>query len=133
MPAEPDFVACRECVCSRIRKASRAITQHYEQFFHGSGLRSTQFNLLTTLIQTGPLPMTRLAAMLGLERTTLTRNLAPLAKQKLVRLNETEDGRVHKVEITRKGEAAARAAYPRWKAAQDSVEKLLTKFRVSLR
>jgi DNA-binding MarR family transcriptional regulator len=132
MPNPADFVACRKCVCSQIRKTSRAVTQHYERFFRGSGLRGTQFTVLATLIQTGPLPITKLAAELGLERTTLTRNLAPLAKQKLIRFLDTADARIRSVEITRKGESAALAALPRWQAAQQGVHKVLRQFDVSL-
>ncbi len=57
------------------------MTQHYERAFRGTGLRATQFTLLATLIQTGPIPLGRLAEMTGLERTTLTRNLRPLEKR----------------------------------------------------
>ncbi len=91
-------------------------------------MRGTQFTVLATLIQTGPLPMTRLAGMLGLERTTLTRNLKPLARAGLIGVGEESDRRVRLVEITPAGEAAARAALPIWKRAQASVGKVLARF-----
>ena len=80
----------------------------------------TQFTLLATLVQTGPIPTTRLADFLGLERTTLTRNLALLVRDGLVQIDEGEDRRVRKVAITPAGEEAARRAYPFWKKAQDA-------------
>ena len=86
----------------------------------GSGMRGPQFTLLATLVQTGPLPTTRLADLLGLERTTLTRNLSPLVRKGLVRIDGGEDRRVRKVAITRAGEEAARQAFPFWKKAQDA-------------
>ena len=120
-----DFVACRACVCTAIRRASRTVTHHYDEALRDSGLRNTQFTLLATLTQTGPLPMTRLAAFLSLERTTLTRNLKPLLRDGLVASRAEEDGRVRKIAITAKGEAKARAAFPFWKKAQDSARTLI--------
>ncbi len=67
-----------------LRRATRAVTAHYEAHFRGSGLRGTQFTMLSVLAQAGPLPMTRLADVLGVERTTLTRNLTVLARRGLV-------------------------------------------------
>jgi len=51
------------------------VTQHYERHFRGSGLRATQFTILATLAQTGPVSISELSAKLGLERTTLSRKL----------------------------------------------------------
>jgi DNA-binding MarR family transcriptional regulator len=125
MTVEPiDFKACRDCLCTAIRRASRAITHHYDDALRDTGLRNTQFTLLATLTQTGPLPMTRLAAFLSLERTTLTRNLKPLLRDGLVESRAEKDGRVRKIAITAKGEAKARATFPFWKIAQDRAKTL---------
>lgn len=119
------FVPCQRCVCSALRRASRAVTQHFEASFRGTGLRVTQFTLLATLIQTGPLPMSALAGRLGLERTTLTRNLQLLEKKGLVAVAGDDDRRVRRIAATRKGEAAAAAALPAWKRAQASAGAVL--------
>src|ERR1700722_12307018 len=106
--ADPAFFACRGCACAALRRASRAVTQHYEQSFRGSGLRATQFTLLAVLTQTGPLPLSSLAAQAGLERTTLTRNLRLLETKGLVRVVSIDgDQRVRRVEMTRAGRVAA--------------------------
>jgi DNA-binding MarR family transcriptional regulator len=117
---EVDFIACRQCLCTAARRRSRELTRAFEKAMRGAGVRGTQFTLLATLVQTGPLPTTRLADFLGLERTTLTRNLRPLIRAGLVRIDEGEDRRVHKVAITPAGEQAARRAFPFWKKAQDA-------------
>jgi DNA-binding MarR family transcriptional regulator len=117
---EVDFVACRQCVCTAARRRSRELTRLFEKAMRGSGVRGTQFTLLATLVQTGPLPTTRLADFQGLERTTLTRNLARLVRDGFVRIDEGEDRRVRKVAITPAGEEAARRAYPFWKKVQDA-------------
>ena len=115
-----DFIACRQCVCTAARRRSRELTRAFEKAMRGAGIRGTQFTLLATLIQTGPIPTTRLADLQGLERTTMTRNLSLLSRDGLVRIDEGEDRRVRKVAITPAGEAAARRAYSFWKTAQDA-------------
>jgi DNA-binding MarR family transcriptional regulator len=115
-----DFTACRQCACSAARRKSRELTRFYARTMRGSGLRSPQFTLLATLIQTGPMAATRLAGFLGLERTTLTRNLRPLLRDGLVAVEDDADRRVHKIAITTKGVEAARRAFPFWRKAQDA-------------
>jgi DNA-binding MarR family transcriptional regulator len=119
------FLDCRACKCSALRRASRAVTHHYEASFRGTGLRATQFILLATLAQTGPLPLTALAAMLGLERTSLTRNLRPLEKKGFIHSAAGADQRIRRIAITKKGEAAALAALNAWKQAQSTADEVL--------
>lgn len=118
--ATVDFMECRQCACAAARRASRALSQRFDAELRASGLRIMQFTALATLVQTGAMTMTRLADFMGLERTTLTRNLKPLLRDQLVEHRQEQDGRVRRVAITAKGEAAARAAFPLWKKAQDS-------------
>jgi DNA-binding MarR family transcriptional regulator len=101
------------------------VTQHYEANFRGTGLRATQFTLLALLTQTGPLPLTEMADKLGLERTSLTRNLRPLEKRGLVKTMPADDQRVRRIAITKKGENAALAALEAWKQAQSTVDDVL--------
>jgi DNA-binding MarR family transcriptional regulator len=117
---EIDFVATRQCVSTAARRRSRDLTRTFEKAMRGSGVRGTQFTLLATLVQTGPIPTTRLAEFQGLERTTLTRNLSRLVRDGFVQIHEGEDRRVRKVAITAAGEEAARRAFPFWKKAQDT-------------
>jgi DNA-binding MarR family transcriptional regulator len=119
-PERVDFSPTRQCVCSAARRRSRELTRAFDRAMRGTGLRGAQFTLLATLSQTGPIATTRLADFLGLERTTLTRNLGPLARDGLVRIDGAEDRRVHKVAITPAGENAARRAFPFWRKAQDA-------------
>ena len=119
------FHACRHCSCSALRRASRAVTQHYEACFRGTGLRATQFTLLASLAQTGPLPISLLASRLGLERTSLTRNLRPLERKGFVETLTDDDRRIRRIKITKRGEAAALDALRAWKRAQSSVGAVL--------
>jgi DNA-binding MarR family transcriptional regulator len=121
------FRICRGCTCSVLRRASRAVTQHFEAYFRGTGLRATQFTVLAELVQTGPLAISLLAAELGLERTSLARNLRPLEKKGFVVTLADDDQRIRLIKITKRGEAAALAALGAWKQAQSSVGAVLNR------
>ena len=123
----------RDCACSATRKAARGVTAHFERHFRGSGLRATQFTILSTLAQAGPLPLTKLADLLGLERTTLTRNLDALVKNKLVADAAIKDGRVRLLELTAAGALTAERSFPLWKAAQSSVDGVLAQHALGRR
>jgi len=127
------FEACRSCACSALRHASRAVTQHYERHFRGSGLRATQFTVLATLAQTGPLSISELSAKLGLERTTLSRNLRPIENSGWVTALAHGDQRIRKMALTPKGRKKAAAALPIWKRADASAEKVLRRFGLQSR
>src|SRR5919199_1509329 len=96
MPNE-ELRECGNCYCFGLRRAARIVTQHYDRHLRPAGLRATQFTILATLAQTGPMPLSRLARRLGLERTTLTRNLRPLEAKGWLTVNVEEDRRVHMV------------------------------------
>ena len=117
-PTQDPLADCTGCVCFAVRRAARAITQHYDRALRPSGLRATQFTLLTVLALAGPLPVSRAAGRLGMERTTLTRNLRPLVRQGLVTFGDGDDRRVRTLTLTAKGRRAAVAALPHWRQAQ---------------
>ena len=107
-----------ECACLNVRRTARAVTQLYDRTFAPLGLRATQVTLLVALERAGPVPFTRLADALGMDRTTLTRNLAPLQRQRLVSLRPGPDRRVRLAALTDKGRASLAAAVPLWEEAQ---------------
>ena len=113
------------CLCSSLRRASRAMTQHFEKHFRASGLRSTQFTVLSTVAQAGPLPITRLADVLALERTALGRAVRPLAERGLVDISPSADARERIVALTAAGRAKLKETLPLWKAAQRTAPALL--------
>jgi DNA-binding MarR family transcriptional regulator len=133
MRSSPSFEACRSCACSALRRASRAVTQHYERHFRGSGLRATQFTVLATLAQTGPLSISGLSANLGLERTTLSRNLRLIENKGWVSAIAHSDQRVRTMALTSKGRKKAAAALPVWRRADASVERVLRRFGLQSR
>jgi len=111
------------CACGRLRRATRALTQLYDDLMAPAGLRITQFSLLRTLTRNGAMPINALASAQLLDRTALSRNLDPLVERGLVDIVPGSDGRVREVAITRKGSAALSAAEPHWTRAQREVER----------
>ncbi|PYJ43750.1 MAG: MarR family transcriptional regulator [Verrucomicrobia bacterium] len=127
------FQECRNCACSALRRATRAVTQHYERHFRGSGLRATQFTILATLTQTGPLSISELSAKLGLERTTLSRNLRLIENKGWVSALAHDDHRVRKMALTAKGRKKAANALTVWRRADASAETVLRRFGLQSR
>ncbi len=118
---EVDTTAVRNCACAQIRRIDRAITQFYDEALAPGGLRITQFTLLATLSEAGPVNVNRLAELLSMDRTTLTRNLEPLTRQGFIRSEEGEDRRVRLVMLTTEGKAALVRALPYWHEAQSRI------------
>ncbi len=124
MSTKTDFQECDACACFAVRRAARAITQVYDRHLRATGLTANQFTVLVVLVRSGEgVPMGRLAARLGVERTTLTRNLKPLEAKRYITIRGGDDPRVRVVSITERGRAAAAAAMPAWRKAQALVGK----------
>ena len=110
------------CVSFNLRRTARAISRLYDACLAPSGLRSTQFTILMALHNAGPLPLTKLADSLVAERTTLTRNIALLERKGLLRTENGQDRREHRIAITDEGRTMLEAALPHWEEAQEVME-----------
>ena len=109
------------CVCFHLRRSARTVTQFYDHTLAPSGLRATQFTLMTVVRRTGGLPFSSLADVLGMDRTTLTRNLRPLEREGLVKIESGSDRRVRLVSLTRLGRRKQAEAQPLWAKAHARV------------
>ncbi|HZW89260.1 MAG TPA: MarR family winged helix-turn-helix transcriptional regulator [Myxococcaceae bacterium] len=110
-----------ECTGMRLRKATRAVGRIYDQTLAPSGLRGTQFSLLVAISLFGEAPLLRVAEELGLDRTTLTRNLQPLEREGLVASSPGKDQRVRLLRLTEAGQRTLQRAYPLWEEAHSKV------------
>ena len=109
-----------------LRRATRAVTAAYDAALAPAGLRVTQFSVLRTLARLGPLPITRLAAEVELDRSTMGRNLDPLERRGLVRFEASKtDQRERLAHLTADGAAAIEAALPHWREAQARINALV--------
>jgi len=106
------------CTCANLRKATRAVTQIYDDVLRPYNLRATQFTLLATLSKTGDVPLTRLAAILGMDRTTLSRNLKPLIRRELINIAHEDDQRIRNVSLSDAGKRVIEKALPEWQKMQ---------------
>src|SRR5690349_23034092 len=113
------------CACGRLRRATRALTQLYDDAMMPAGLRVTQFSLLRTLARNGALRISDLAARQLLDRTALSRNLDPLVEHGFVEVLTGHDARTREVALTREGSAALKRAEPHWARAQKIVAQRL--------
>ncbi len=121
MRAEPGLIETRDCLCLASRRAARAITRAFDQELRPHGIRATQFSLLAILALKGAQTIGDLAAILGADRTTLTRNLALVEEAGLVRIRAGDDARSRRVTITPKGGRTVRTAFPGWRKVQTSL------------
>ena len=106
-----------------LRQATRALTQRYDAAFAAAGIRSTQFNLLVAMAPS--VPLSRLAKAVVMDRTTLTRNLAPLVGRGLVAESGAEDKRIRSYALTARGQQLLARALPDWQAAQARILSVL--------
>ena len=119
------------CTCTNLRKAARVVTKIYDAAFRPIGLRATQFTLLASLSHRGGLPQTRLAEVLVIDRTTLTRNLRPLVGRGFVRVDRDGDRRIRRISLTEAGKAILAEALPLWRKAQSRLVESLGRERWS--
>ncbi|MDP2709680.1 MAG: MarR family winged helix-turn-helix transcriptional regulator [Solirubrobacteraceae bacterium] len=111
------------CACHQLRRATRGMTEIYETGMAPSDIKATQLPILVALGSGGDLPVTTLAGMLALDRTTLTRNLKVLEDRRLVRTAEYEDdARVRMVSLTLEGSTVLTGALAQWREVQQVVE-----------
>ncbi len=109
------------CVCSTLRMVTRAVTQLYDDVLRPSGLRVTQFSILTTIARMGEANLRQLADTLAIDQTTLTRSLDLLEREGVTERVPHPDGRIKAMVLTAKGRRALEIARPLWAQAQDKV------------
>ena len=120
---EQEIVA--SCVCLKVRMAARAVTRAYDGALRPVGLRATQLSVLVAVAIDGAISIAALADFLGMDRTTLTRNLRPLKKEGLISVGPEGWHRSRTLEITKKGQSRLREALPLWERAQDALRRKL--------
>jgi DNA-binding MarR family transcriptional regulator len=123
--------APRGCTNLKLRQLSRAVTRHYDAHVAPTGLKNTQYSLLSHVVLLGPIQPSALAARMRLDASTLTRNLQPLLAQGLVALGPGDDARSRRIEATEAGRAKRTEAQRAWKQAQLALNARLGPERVA--
>ncbi len=114
-----NFVSVAEnCALNKLRQTSRMVTKIYTEYLQPSGLTPTQFSLMTALFLLDSATMKRLADIMLMDRTTLTRNLKPLERDGLIKTFPGQDRRLKNIALTDNGRNALDEAFPLWEKAQ---------------
>ena len=131
MPKQLDMAATENCVCFNLRWVTRTVTQFYDTEMRRHGIRPTQGSILAALMGKNSWNMADLSDRLGMDRTTLVRNLRPLQRDGLVRALGGGRGRRVELAITAKGRKQIEKLTPAWKSAQRAAVKTLGQKRWS--
>ena len=124
MPTHKDLLENLDhCLCTNLRRAARVVTAAYDESFRPLGLKATQVIVLVSIAKTGSPTINALSARMGMDRTTMTRNLKPLERGGYLRVGVGKDKRVRVVELTTKGQGLLQKAYPLWKKRQAALVK----------
>lgn len=109
------------CMGIRVRRVSRVVGNHYDEYLKPVGLKGTQFTLLNAINLYPSSTISRLADLMLLDRTTLNRNLKPLEREGLIRSGHGKDLRTRTLELTPQGVEVLQGALPLWLDAQSAV------------
>lgn len=111
-----------ECAYFDLRRASRALSRFYDEFMRDTPIKGTQFSFLRMILMEKELTLTTLGRYMAMDRTSVTRALDPLVRDKYVKVRKSDDdGRVRYVSLTKKGRDAVMHAEPYWRQAQEAL------------
>ena len=118
------------CTNIKLRQLMRRVARHYDAEVGKTGLKNTQYSLLSYVYKLGPLRPGDLAREMKIEPSTLTRNLKPLIAAGWLSLDAGTDGRSRLVSITQAGREKRQEAQRRWRVAQEGINQTLGARRV---
>lgn len=131
MSASTPATQPRGCTNLKLRQLSREVTRHYDAYVARTGLKNTQYSLLSHVVLLGPIQPVELARRMKLDASTLTRNLQPLVAQGWVGMGPGADARSRLVSATADGRAKRAEAQRAWKQAQLALNQRLGEPRVA--
>ena len=115
------------CLCFAAQRAARALARRFDVALRPLGLTSGQFSLLTSLNQPEPPSIGSIAALLAMDRTTLTAALKPLERRGLLKIGiDPDDKRSRLLTLTSAGRRLLARALPIWQATHREIEAGLT-------
>ena len=133
-PVEPNAAladaAPRGCTNLKLRRLSRAVSRWYDEDVRSLGLKGSQYSLLSHVVKLAPVQPGALAQAMGLDASTLTRNLRPLLAAGWVAMQPGPDARSRLVVATPAGAALREQAQRRWRASQERINHTLGPARV---
>jgi DNA-binding MarR family transcriptional regulator len=130
MAANPPFTTTLlvrdSCLCLHVQRAARALARRFDEALRPLGLTNGQFSLMMSLNRPEPPGMAAVAALLAMDRTTLTAALKPLQRRRLIKVTaDLSDRRGRLVTLTANGRRLLVRAIPVWQSTHSEVEALL--------
>jgi DNA-binding MarR family transcriptional regulator len=110
-----------ECACFDLRKATRAVSRMYDDFLRDAGVNVTQFSQLRLIRAEKEISVSTLGRHMVMDRTSITRALAPLERDGLINSRPGADKRIRIVSLTKKGLKLVEDAEPKWHRAQEAL------------
>jgi len=110
-----------ECACFDLRRATRAVSRMYDEFLRDAGLNITQFSMLRLICAEKKLSISTLSRYMVMERTSITRAIAPLERDGLIHSRPGTDKRIRVVSVSNKGRRLVEDAEPKWRQAQEAL------------
>jgi DNA-binding MarR family transcriptional regulator len=117
------------CTCATLRRATRALTQLYEEALRPFGLRGTQFTILQVLSIAGEITQGELGRILAMDSTTLTRTLSIMSRQGWITKRRGKDRREWRLGLAKPGKARLEGALPAWQQIQENAKEQLGSVR----
>ncbi|GAB4070964.1 winged helix-turn-helix transcriptional regulator [Ancylobacter sonchi] len=115
------------CLCRRVQRASRSVGKRFDDAFRAVGINNWQFTMLMSLATPEPRTVNQIAAELGMDRTTTTKNLRPLERRGLIEIRpDAKDGRVRRVLLTEAGDRLLAEALVQWRGVNERLAASLT-------
>ena len=118
------------CTNLKLRQLMRRVAQHYDSEVGKSGLKGTQYSLLSSVVKLGPIRAVDLAAEMKVSTSTLSRNLQPLVAAGWLAVGPGADARSHLISATEAGQTKRAEAQRRWRVAQEGINRALGVERV---
>lgn len=118
------------CTNLKLRQLTRRVTQYYDAEVGKTGLKITQYSLLSHVVKLGPLRAVDLAAVMRVSTSTLSRNLQPLVANGWIEVNAGDDARSRLIHATEAGQAKRAEAQRKWRVAQEGINATLGLERV---
>jgi len=123
VPFETTLLVRDSCLCLHVQRAARALARRFDEALRPIGLTNGQFSLMMSLNRPEPAGMAAVAALLAIDRTTLTAALKPLERRGLVALRvDPKDARSRQMLLTPLGRTVLAAAVPIWQRVHAAVE-----------
>jgi DNA-binding MarR family transcriptional regulator len=126
LPFETTLKVRDTCLCLHLQRAARAVARRFDDVLRPLGLTNGQFSLLMSLNRPKPPTMGSVAALLAMDRTTLTAALKPLQRRGLLKVaTDVEDRRTRRLVLTPAGRRVLVAAVPLWTAEHAVLDRAL--------